>query len=116
MPVVCCIKYCTAHLGQICLAEGRGAVYHVHHLQTLQQLAVAIFEAMRLIDDDTAPGHTAQLGAVRQDHLKRSDNGVEFVGSLYHLALWELRANQTPIAKCLNLYFADHSGSKLKWK
>ena len=66
-----------------------GSIYHVHHLQALKQFAVAVFEAMGLINDDTAPWHTAQLWAICQDHLKRGDDGMEFVGSFYHLALWE---------------------------
>lgn len=69
--------------------EVEGAIYHVHHLQAFQQLTVPVFEAMGLVNDDTAPWYTAQLWAISQDHLKCSDDGMEFVGSLNRLALWE---------------------------
>lgn len=55
--------------------------HQIHHLQTVQQLAVAILKAMSFINDNTAPGDLPQLWAVRQYHLKGCDQGVKLVRS-----------------------------------
>lgn len=43
---------------------------------------------MGFVDDHTAPGNITQLRTVRQNHLKRSDDGVKLIGPLYHSTLW----------------------------
>lgn len=55
--------------------------HQIHHLQTVQQLAVTILKAMSFINDNTAPGDLPQLWAVRQYHLKGCDQGVKLVRS-----------------------------------
>lgn len=57
------------------------STYQLHHLQTVQKLAVTIFKAMSFINDNTAPGDLSQLWAVRQYHLKGCDQGVKLVCS-----------------------------------
>lgn len=63
------------------------STHHVHHLESLQQLAVPVLEAVSLVDDHTAPRDAAQLRAVCQNHLKCGDDRMEFVRSLYHTTL-----------------------------
>lgn len=65
----------------------------VHHLQSLQKLAVPVLQPVCFIDDHAAPGDIAQLGTVGQNHLERSDDGVELIGPLYHSTL---REHKTP--------------------
>lgn len=57
------------------------STYQVQHLQAVQQLAVAIFKAVSLVNDDATPGDFPQLGAVGQHHLKGCDQGVKLVGT-----------------------------------
>lgn len=61
--------------------------HHVHELESLEQFAVPVLQSVSLVNDHTAPRHTAQLRTVRQDHLKRRDDGLELIGSLYHTTL-----------------------------
>lgn len=56
------------------------STHHVHHLESFQQFAVAVLQAVGLVDDHTPPGDAAQLGTVGEDHLKGGDDGVEPVG------------------------------------
>lgn len=55
------------------------STHQVQHIQAVQKFAVAILEAVSLIDDDTSPGYLPQLWAVRQHHLKGCDEGIELV-------------------------------------
>ena len=50
-------------------------------LEAVQQFAVAVLEAVRLVDDNAAPFDLAQLRAVGKDHLKGGDQSVEFVSA-----------------------------------
>lgn len=61
--------------------------HHVHELEPLKQFTVSVLQPVSLVNDHTAPRNTAQLRTVSQNHLKRCDNGVKFIGSLYHTAL-----------------------------
>lgn len=54
--------------------------HQVHVLEAVEELAVAVLQAVGLVDDDAAPLDLPQLGAVRQDHLEGGDEGVELVG------------------------------------
>lgn len=58
------------------------STHHVHHFESFQQFAVAVFQAVGLVDDHTSPGDAAQLRTVGQDHLKGGDHGVEPICSL----------------------------------
>lgn len=51
--------------------------YQVHELEALQQLAVLVFEAVGLVDDDATPLDGVKFRASSQDHLKRGDDGLE---------------------------------------
>ena len=61
----------------------------VHHLQSFQQRAVPVLQPVGFVNDHTAPGDTAQLRTVRQDHLESSDDGMKLIGPLYHSTLQE---------------------------
>ena len=61
----------------LCCVTERGATHQVHHLQALQQLTVAVLEAVGLVDDHAAPVELLQLGAVGHDHLEGGDHPVE---------------------------------------
>ena len=61
----------------------------VHHLESLQQLAVPILQPVGFINDYTAPWNIPQLRTVRQNHLKGSDDGMKLIGPLYHSTLQE---------------------------
>lgn len=61
----------------------------VHHLESLQQLAVPILQPVGFINDDTTPGNIPQLRTIGQNHLKGSDDGMKLIGPLYHATLQE---------------------------
>lgn len=51
----------------------------VHHLESLQELAVPVLQPVGFIDDYTSPGNIPQLRTIGQNHLKCSDDGVELI-------------------------------------
>ena len=51
----------------------------VHHLESLQELAVPILQPVGFVDDYTSPGNIPQLRAISQNHLKCSDDGMELI-------------------------------------
>lgn len=53
--------------------------HQVQHLEAVQQLAVAVLEAVGFVNDHTAPGDLPQLRAVGQNHLKRGDQGIKLI-------------------------------------
>ena len=53
--------------------------HQVQHLEAVQQLAVAVLEAVGFVNDHTAPGDLPQLRAVGQNHLKSRDQGFKFI-------------------------------------
>lgn len=60
-------------------AGRRLGAHQVEHFEAVQELAVAVLEAVSLVDDHAAPGDLPQLGAVRQYHLKRGDERVKLI-------------------------------------
>lgn len=49
----------------------------VHELESLQQFAVPVFQAVGFVDHDTAPVELLQLRTVGHDHLKGGDHPVK---------------------------------------
>lgn len=60
----------------------------VHELQSLQQFAVPVLEAVSLVDDHTAPLQLLQLWTVGHDHLKGGDHPVELQHIWNGRGLW----------------------------
>lgn len=59
----------------------------VHHLESLQQLAVPVLQPVGFINDYTAPWNIPQLRTISQNHLEGRDDGMKLIGPLYHSTL-----------------------------
>ena len=57
--------------------------YHIEHTEPLNELALLVLEAMRLIDDENAPVYAGEQLHVGDDDLVRRDQALELV------ALWD---------------------------